>query len=618
MYHSPPNKRDTVPTASNDGTNSESDSSQTEPGPSTPIASSSTLINQAEEILTAINQRKPTDSGISVSTMSDNMQALRRDLLGRNFSTNQFMPPNPASSSSTTGNTSQSLNFSQPNTSLSMPDNTVVANVPQREPTLTQTAASSSANHTVALTAPVPLVSTNQQPTPFQPISHTVQHMNTFRQTNPTQQANVHTAQPRPTMFNISNPVNSNSQQDEASYVQALITTLHRVNSRPSDPLNHSIQDLLTQEIARQTNRNVPVSSQHPIYNTSASTTRTHTTMAPTIQTSSAQAPTVQAPTAHQWQMPPPFMYPNYYAPYMYQAQQPQQPRVDPIFAKTEMPKINSKNTEQSIAKLEEWLHLNGVTDDNRKYSTLKMQLDSSTYSQVGNVLYQPPETGKYDALKKAVIKVFTDSETKRMQNLIDGLQLGDKKPSMLLTEMRNLHRGKSMDETIFTQLWMKRLPSNVTSVLGALTKTLNANTPPPTLEQLAEAADSIMENAQSGSNNINSIANTSKNTSHIDDLQKTIQSLNEQVKWLTNQVKGQHQSRSQSRSRSRSQSRNRTASVTAPAHANAEKPADAEPTPCSFHKKYGQGEHKNRKCFPDCSLFKEWSKANNYKPKNE
>lgn len=538
------------------------------------------LISQAEEILATI---KPIDSGISLNTTSANMQSLQTQLLDPSFSIEPFMPPHTASS--TIGHSSQSTDFTRHHTASWLPDNTVIPNVSQTGSTQTTTAVTTTINYTVATTAPVVSVTRQSQPVDQPPNSSTVQR------------PNLH-------VIPLTTTASITTQQFEANYLHNLITTLRSVNNRPADPLNQSIQELLTQEIARQINRNIPVSTQPPIFSTSVHTSGLHT----------PAAQTVQATTAPQWQMPPPFMYPNYYTPYMYQAQQPQQPRVDPIFAKTEMPKINSKNTEQSIAKLEEWLLLNGVTDDDRKYSALKMQLDSSTYTQVGNVLYHPPETGKFDALKKAVIKVFTDSETKRMQNLIDGLQLGDKKPSQLLTEMRNLHRGNLMDDTIFRQLWMKRLPSNVTSVLGALTKTLNANTPPPTLEQLAEAADSIMENAQSSSNSINSIANKSNDTSHVDDLHKTIQSLNEQVKWLTLKIKGQQ---SGFRSRSRSRSQGRTAAVSAPEPANVEKSADAEPTPCSYHKKHGYGEHKNRKCFPDCPLFEEWCKAHNYKPKN-
>lgn len=245
------------------------------------------------------------------------------------------------------------------------------------------------------------------------------------------------------------------------------------------------------------------------------------------------------------------------------------------------------------------------------------MQLDAATYSQVGSIIYNPPPTGKYTALKKAVVKVFTESETKRMQSLIDGLQLGDKKPSTLLAEMRHLSRGQSMDDTIFRQLWMNRLPPRVTSVLGAMTKTLNASLPAPTIEQLAEAADSIIEHTKT-STNINAVSYAStKPANNADDLTAAIARLNKEMETLTKELNGQsndgHQSRS--KSRSRSHSRTRASSVTA---SKSEDNVQKRKEPCGPHRKYGEGAHKNHRCYKNCPLYEDWCKANKVDPKNE
>lgn len=282
----------------------------------------------------------------------------------------------------------------------------------------------------------------------------------------------------------------------------------------------------------------------------------------------------------------------------------------DPLFAKTAMPTITTKNTEHSISKLEGWLDINGVFEDERRFLALKMQLDTATYTQVSHAIYNPPQSGKFDHLKRAVIKVFTDSESKKVQDLISGLQLGDKKPSTLLAEMRNLHRGP-LDDKIFRELWLKRLPQQVQAILVGTMRSTGTEESLP-LERMAECADNIMEH-QTPPGSINAVSQPPKKDSIFELLSK----INERLEKLERKPDNDERSRSQSRSNSRPRnkdkqhSKDRRRSPTP-----ADKPAD-EPKICQAHAKYGKGQHLNWNCHPKCSLHREWLQARLDQTKN-
>lgn len=258
------------------------------------------------------------------------------------------------------------------------------------------------------------------------------------------------------------------------------------------------------------------------------------------------------------------------------------------------MPKICARNAEQSIEKLEGWLAINNVVDDERRFTTLKMQLDSAIYTQVAYIIRHPPATNKYNALKSAVIKVFTDSEIKKTQDLISGLALGDKKPSMLLAEMRELHRGP-IDDRLFKELWLSRLPTQVKGILMGTTIQQHPFAAPMPLEKMAEAADLIMEYTNrdsSPASNIHAIS-----TNPCNDVLKELLP-------IMKRIDGSLQQRNY-RSKPENSNKSSQSGNNSPKTTNTETTAPEKP--CIYHTKYGRGQHKNRKCHEKCILHKEW-----------
>ncbi|KYB29505.1 hypothetical protein TcasGA2_TC032970 [Tribolium castaneum] len=76
---------------------------------------------------------------------------------------------------------------------------------------------------------------------------------------------------------------------------------------------------------------------------------------------------------------------------------------------------------------------------DQSKYFTIVAALDCSVLQSVSDILTNPPETQKYETIKAKLISAYTDSQEKQLRKLLNELELGDRKPSQLLREMKTL-----------------------------------------------------------------------------------------------------------------------------------------------------------------------------------
>lgn len=170
------------------------------------------------------------------------------------------------------------------------------------------------------------------------------------------------------------------------------------------------------------------------------------------------------------------------------------------------IPHIVRDNIELWFIQLDHWFAVNRITSDSTRYSTVVASLDAALLQQIYETVRNPPAAGKYEAIKSAVIRNFSESEQRRAQQFVSGLQLGDKKPSHLLNELRRIG-GEAQDEKLLKVLWMNRLPIQVQTCLAAVSEPLNT---------LAPLADSVMETFRVGSDGqsfaVNAGAFTSSN----------------------------------------------------------------------------------------------------------
>lgn len=229
-------------------------------------------------------------------------------------------------------------------------------------------------------------------------------------------------------------------------------------------------------------------------------------------------------------------------------------------------------------------------TSDLNKYYMIVGKLSKDVVQQIADILANPPETGKFDTLKKRLLQIYEESETRQVQKLVSEMELGEQKPSQLLRRMKELATDKIKDETLKI-LWKGHLPSAVQAVL-TVTSTKD-------LEEMAIIADKIMETNQSAQ--VNEVARgDTKSTIKFD-----IATIMAEIAKINLKINEMDRGRQRYRGRSgrRDFSRSRTRSRPRRTSENAD-------WLCSYHWKYGQ---RARKCVEPCN----W-KNKNSPPKSE
>ncbi|XP_064214078.1 uncharacterized protein K02A2.6-like [Tribolium castaneum] len=160
-------------------------------------------------------------------------------------------------------------------------------------------------------------------------------------------------------------------------------------------------------------------------------------------------------------------------------------PEVEEINSTPKLPPFWHKNPSLWFVQVEAHFHASRVKADLTKYCNVVAALDSYTLQAIEDFLRNPPQADKYERLKAKLITTFTESQEQQLRKLLKEIELGDKKPSRLLCEMRALAREQVSSEVVRT-LWLQRLPPHIQLVLSTMDGMDG--------EKLASVADKLTE----------------------------------------------------------------------------------------------------------------------------
>ncbi|CAH2101295.1 unnamed protein product [Euphydryas editha] len=232
------------------------------------------------------------------------------------------------------------------------------------------------------------------------------------------------------------------------------------------------------------------------------------------------------------------------------------------------------------FAQIEGQFIISGITADTTKFYYVIAQLDHQYAAEVKDVITSPPAENKYNKLKTELIKRLSESQERKVQQLLIHEELGDRKPSQFLRHLRTL-AGQTVPDSFLRTLWSSRLPHNIQTVIASQAES--------TLESVADLADRIHEIASP----IQQVARVSAGNS-VDELKLQIEELTRQVASLqANQVRNAHykysrlprsRERRSSAHRYRSRSRSRT----------------PKSNYCWYHNRFGV---RANKCIEPCSF---------------
>lgn len=251
------------------------------------------------------------------------------------------------------------------------------------------------------------------------------------------------------------------------------------------------------------------------------------------------------------------------------------------------MPSFDEDAVDIWFSQIESIFAVTCTSDDLLRFNVTKAIVPAKHLKQFRSIIVTPPIDGTaYAQFKQKVIDYFAETESTRLRRLLSDVQLGDRRPSRLLDEMRELSNN-SMDEKMLKQIWKQRLPQNVQQILAGAQETTS-------LADLAKMADSIQEvEKQRTVNAITAQPNTS-----IDPNVAIIAAITE----LTKKVSALAATNDGSSRRSRSQNRARAAT---PAPNNGVQNGAAAnentgPSMCWYHRMYA---NEARKCVQPCSF---------------
>lgn len=124
-----------------------------------------------------------------------------------------------------------------------------------------------------------------------------------------------------------------------------------------------------------------------------------------------------------------------------------------------------------------------GVTTDDSKYHTIVAALDADVLCNVSDLIGNPPQKDMYETIKTRIINEYTESDEHRINRLLT-LSLGNRKPSELLKEMKQLAAGMMTDDAVRI-FWIQKLPAGLRSTVVLLSGTL---------DKIALMADKMIE----------------------------------------------------------------------------------------------------------------------------
>ena len=216
------------------------------------------------------------------------------------------------------------------------------------------------------------------------------------------------------------------------------------------------------------------------------------------------------------------------------------------------------------FAQVEAQFSTRNITVQRTKFDYVVASLAPEFATEVRDLVLQPPEATPYDRLKEQLIRRTAASEQRRLQQLFNAEELGDRKPTQLLRRMQQLlgEKATNTDAAFMRELFLQRLPSNVRMVLASTPDTGN-------LEDLAQFADKVVEVA------VPSVANVNASTD--------LQQLRQEVAALKGMLQSLKLTRRPPRSRS----------------ASPAPPPQQPQEPCWYHAKFGD---QAQKCKPPCS----------------
>ena len=163
----------------------------------------------------------------------------------------------------------------------------------------------------------------------------------------------------------------------------------------------------------------------------------------------------------------------------------------------------------------EEQFNLHNIHDENARYSNTITALPHQITAEVRDIITHKPVINPYTTLKQQILERLGASLNEQIKKLLEGITLGDRRPSQMLVQMQALitdSSGIAHNGAFVRNLFINKLPNNVKSILATTEDDV-------TLQGLAKIADRVLAASNHPIENfsyVNHVQNSAQNFSSV------------------------------------------------------------------------------------------------------
>ena len=220
--------------------------------------------------------------------------------------------------------------------------------------------------------------------------------------------------------------------------------------------------------------------------------------------------------------------------------------------------------------QVEAQFQINKITTEETKFNYLVSQLEPKYVENIWDII-KDTKPNKYALAKERLLNIFKESENKRIQRIVTGLDLGDYKPSQLLQKMQSLG-ADDFSEKVLKSLWLDKMPEFIRNILLVSEESL---------DKLATMADKIHEMKSE-----KEVYTMTPNVNYNDAILARIDALERKIDSMQINERSRSKFKSHQRNASRSRSKKRF---------------DPKGKYCFYHFQYGD-RCRPEKCYSPCA----------------
>jgi len=127
---------------------------------------------------------------------------------------------------------------------------------------------------------------------------------------------------------------------------------------------------------------------------------------------------------------------------------------------------FSKKDPNGWFRQLEAIFTLNKIEGDETRFVHLQARIDPVVLQEVSEFFSNVPIENKYKALKDKIVNKYSESRDAQVLQLLEGLSLGNRRPSELLSELLRL-AGADISEKVLRTMFLKQLPENLAGILA-------------------------------------------------------------------------------------------------------------------------------------------------------